>query len=109
LRLGRTIIADSVNPLQITRDAWRSVAQRSLSPSVEIEVICSDRDEHRRRVETRHSDIEGLKQPTWQDVVDRRYDSWDHPPIVVDTALGDADNIVTDLIARIRRAQSASA
>ncbi len=28
LLLGRTVIADSVNPLQITRDAWVAVASR---------------------------------------------------------------------------------
>ena len=29
LRRGRTVVADCVNPLQITRDAWVSVADRS--------------------------------------------------------------------------------
>jgi len=53
LRLGRTVIADCVNPLAITREAWRRVAANSGAGIVEIEVICSDRAEHRRRVETR--------------------------------------------------------
>ena len=53
LRLGRTVIGDSVNPLQITRDAWRRVAERAAVRAVEIEVICSDPREHRRRIETR--------------------------------------------------------
>jgi predicted kinase len=29
LRLGRTVIADSVNPVEVTRSAWRGVAQRA--------------------------------------------------------------------------------
>lgn len=29
LRLGRTVIADSVNPIGLTRDAWLSVADRA--------------------------------------------------------------------------------
>jgi predicted kinase len=29
LRIGRTVIADSVNPLQLTRDAWLDVARRA--------------------------------------------------------------------------------
>src|SRR5438445_1354530 len=33
LRRGRTVVADCVNPLQITRDAWVSVADRSRSSS----------------------------------------------------------------------------
>ena len=28
LRLGRTVIADSVNPVEVTRAAWRDVARR---------------------------------------------------------------------------------
>src|SRR5262245_14740333 len=48
LRLGHIVIADSVNPLQITREAWRAVAARSGVAAIEIEVICSDAAEHRR-------------------------------------------------------------
>src|SRR5690349_19807927 len=51
LRLGNSVVADSVNPLSITRQAWRDVAARAAVPFVEIEVICSDVAEHRRRVE----------------------------------------------------------
>src|SRR5690349_20222276 len=42
LRFGHTVIADSVNPLQITRSAWRDVAARLEVDWVEIEVVCSD-------------------------------------------------------------------
>jgi predicted kinase len=72
LRLGRTVIGDSVNPLHITRDAWRSVAQRAAVRAVEIEVICSDRGEHRRRIETRLADIP----VTWDEVMMRNYEPW---------------------------------
>jgi predicted kinase len=51
LRLGLSVVADSVNPLQITRTAWREVALRASVPFVEIEVICSDIAEHQHRVE----------------------------------------------------------
>ena len=47
LQLGQTVLADSVNPLDITRRAWREVATRSQVDFVEVEVICSDRDEHK--------------------------------------------------------------
>ena len=50
LRLGRPVIADPVNPWPLTRDAWRSVASRAGAPVIEIEIICSDTPEHRRRV-----------------------------------------------------------
>ena len=66
LSLGRTVIADSVNPVEVTRSAWRSVAQRTGTRYVEIEVVCSDQAEHRRRVVTRTADIAGHELPTWR-------------------------------------------
>jgi len=80
------VIADSVNPLAITRDAWRRVAATTSSVVVEIEVVCSDVDEHRRRIETRTTDVAGLTLPTWQQVVDREYEPWNRPRLVLDTA-----------------------
>ena len=85
LRLGRTVIADSVNPVEVTRSAWRNVAERTGRHYVEIEIVCSDLAEHRRRVESRTSDIAGHRLPSWRQVCDRDYESWD-AHIVVDTA-----------------------
>lgn len=87
LRLGRIVVADSVNPLKVTRDAWTEIASRAGVGAVEIEIICSDPKEHRRRVETRASDIRGLRLPTWQEVVSREYHAWDREHFVIDTAL----------------------
>jgi predicted kinase len=86
LRIGRTVIADSVNPLHPTREAWAGVAKRARVRAVEVEVTCSDLDEHRRRVETRTTDIPGLKLPTWEEVVGREYHPWDREHLVIDTA-----------------------
>jgi predicted kinase len=86
LRLGRAVIADCVNPLRITRDAWQDVANAAGCPVLAIEVICSDVAVHRRRIETRTIDIEGLKPPSWQDIVDREYEPWDRPRLILDTA-----------------------
>jgi predicted kinase len=97
LRLGRPVVADSVNPLKITRDAWRAVAADSDAKVIEIEVVCSDLVEHRRRVEFRQSDIPGLSLPSWQDVLDREYEPWDRPHIVVDTATIGVDEFLADL------------
>jgi predicted kinase len=86
LRLGHVVIADSVNPLPITRDAWLQVANRAGAPAVEIEVVCSDEREHRRRVERRLGEIPALGAPTWEEVVSRDYRPWDRQHIVIDTA-----------------------
>jgi predicted kinase len=86
LRIGRTVIADSVNPIALTRDAWVDVARRAQAIAVEIDIICSDAGEHRRRVETRTTDVAGLKLPRWQEVVSREYHPWERERLVIDTA-----------------------
>jgi predicted kinase len=58
------MISDSVNLIQLTRDAWIDVAKRAHARAIEVEVICSDLQQHRERVETRTSDISGMKLPT---------------------------------------------
>jgi predicted kinase len=79
LRIGRTVIADSVNPIAITRDAWLDVATRTQAGAMEIEIVCSDAGEHRRRVETRIG-------PAWAEVVAREYHSWDRRTLIIDTS-----------------------
>ena len=86
LRLGRTVVADSVNPVEVTRDAWTAVAKRVPVRAVEIEVICSDLNEHRRRVEARTTEISGLRVPTWEAVISREYHAWNREHFVIDTA-----------------------
>ena len=86
LNVGLTVIADSVNPLEITREAWAEVAREANVQLINVEVICSDETKHRRRVETRSSDIPELVLPTWDKVKSREYHSWTQPRIVVDTA-----------------------
>jgi len=73
LRLGRIVIADCVNPLAITRQAWVEVARQAGVRGIEVEILCSDVDEHRRRVEARTEDIPSLSLASWQDVIGRQY------------------------------------
>ncbi|MEU6367511.1 AAA family ATPase [Streptomyces sp. NPDC046931] len=86
LRQGLTVITESVNPLSVTRDAWRDTAAGTGARVVEVEVVCSDPAEHRRRVTSRSAGIPGLPLPAWQQVVDREYEPWDRERVVVDTA-----------------------
>jgi hypothetical protein len=55
----------------VTRDAYKAVAENQNVGFLEVEVVCSDKAEHRKRIETRKSDIAGLVLPTWQSVVAR--------------------------------------
>jgi len=100
LRLGRTVISDSVNPIHPSRDAWISVAHRAQVRVAEVEIICSDALQHRQRVETRPSDIDGLRLPTWEEVISREYEPWDRQHIVIDTA----GRPVAESVAELRKA-----
>jgi predicted kinase len=97
LRLGRIVVADSVNALANTRAAWRAVAQRAGVTHFEVELICSDASEHRRRVESRRPDIAGHKLPTWDEVREREYEPWTGDHVVVDTAQRTLDQSVSEV------------
>ena len=86
LRLGVQVIADCANTVEITRAAWRGVAERSGHRYVEIEVVCSDRDERRNRVEVRREEACRPNLPNWKDVTNRTYEQWMSGHIVLDTA-----------------------
>ena len=101
LRLGKTVVADSVNPLSLTRDAWISVADRAWAKAIEVEVTCSDPAQHRNRVETRSADIKGLRLPTWPEVVSREYEPWERDHIVIDTMSRSVAESVRDLRERL--------
>lgn len=98
LRLGHVVVADSVNPIPITRGAWLDVARRANSRAIEVEVQCSDRGEHRQRIEARVRDGIG---PTWQEVVDRDYRPWPGVVHTVDTARMTMDQAVATLRATL--------
>jgi predicted kinase len=100
LRAWNIVVADSVNPVPETREAWRSVAMRNIAKLVEVEVICSDQAEHKRRVETREADIAGHKLPTWKDVTSRQYHPWGTRDFVIDTA----DKTIDEAFEGLRRA-----
>lgn len=104
LRLGGSVIADSVNPLKITRDAWRGVAERTGVPLAEVEIIRSNAEDHRRHVETRAADIQGLRLPTWVEVADREYEPWDRPHVVIDTSGKSVEECAEEILAALQAA-----
>jgi predicted kinase len=97
LRLGRTVVADCVNALETTRASWAAVAERSAVALVQVEVVCSDPLEHRRRVESRRVDIRGLTLPTWDEVMARDYQRWTAAHAVIDTAHRPVEECVIEL------------
>ncbi|WP_330293257.1 AAA family ATPase [Streptomyces sp. NBC_00576] len=101
LRQGLTVVAESVNPLAITRDSWRGAGAGAAVPVVEVEVICSDPLEHRQRVTSRAVDIPDLPLPDWQQVLERPYEPWDRERIVVDTAGQKPEESLASLLGRL--------
>jgi predicted kinase len=91
---GCLVVADCVNPVQESREGWRVTAARAMAPLLEVEIICSDAAEHRRRVEGRRSDIDGLDPPTWPSVLAHVYSPWSEDNLVIDTAKVSAQEAV---------------
>jgi predicted kinase len=94
LRNGMDVVAESVNPLRASRDAWRDAALNAGARVVEVEVVCSDATEHRRRAEERTLDLQGLITPSWEQISNRHYHSWEREHLVVDTAMLNIDESV---------------
>ncbi|MGC5700896.1 ATP-binding protein [Pseudomonas sp. NFXW11] len=86
LALGNPVLADCVNPVAESRAAWQRLAQDQGVGLLEIEVLCSDVLEHRRRVEQRQLDVPGLQKPSWQSVLDHDYQPWIWPVLRLDSA-----------------------
>lgn len=101
LRLGLSVVADTVNPWQLTRDCWRQAALDAEVPYIDVEVVCPDLTEHRRRVEARRPDIAGFELPDWEKVIGRDYHVWDVEPIRVDTATKGVEECVQWLLLKV--------
>lgn len=102
LAQGLPVLADCVNPLPVTREAWRTVASDTRVPLLEVEVICSNAAEHQRRVETRVADVPGLVLPDWASVVQHHYTPWNEQPLLVDTANRDAQQAAACVLAAVQ-------
>lgn len=101
LRLGSTVVADSVNSLHLTRSAWSDVAFDAGVQIFEVELVCSDAAMHRQRVEERKADIPGFPLPTWANVLERQYDAWESEHLIVDTAIVSVEQAVEAITQRL--------
>lgn len=106
LQLGLDVIVECVNPVAVTRDGWVGTAAAARAGLIEVEIICSDEAEHRHRVETRTSDVDGLAKPTWSAVVRREYEPWTREHTVIDTTTTRPENAVDMIAAEMAAARS---
>lgn len=98
LEIGNSVVADSCNPIELSRKEWNKVAENSGASCVNIEVVCSDVSEHKRRVETREPEVIGLQLPTWEQVKNREYHSWHCSRMVIDTASKSTHECVDEIL-----------
>ena len=102
LRVGNSVIADSCNPVQLTRKEWQETAISVNAEFINIEIICSDREIHKQRVGARLPDIPNLNLPSWQDILQREYHQWNEARIVIDTATKSIEDCHKELIETIK-------
>ena len=98
---GVSVVAECVNPLGVTRDAWRDIAVGHGARLVEVELVCTDQAAHRERARTREVDIAGLRLPDWEQITSREYEPWDRDHLVIDTATRTPAEAVAAILAAI--------
>lgn len=86
LKQGLDVVADSCNLVPQSRELWEQSATTAQASFVNIEVICTNRTEHKLRIEQRISTVDGLVLPTWEDVCNREQAPWNETIITIDTA-----------------------
>ncbi|MCX7064231.1 MAG: AAA family ATPase [Proteobacteria bacterium] len=101
LRLGVSVVADSCNPIQLTRREWEQVARDARAEYINIEIVCSDSNEHRLRAESRVAGVSGLRLPTWREIENREYDVWTVERVIVDTAGRSEAECARDLFSKL--------
>lgn len=104
LKIGNNVISDSCNPIEVTRNEWNNVALDANARFINIEIICSIKSEHRRRVESRVSEVQGLEHPSWEQVENREYHPWVSDRIVIDTAGKSIASCICELLEKLREA-----
>lgn len=86
LKLGQSVILDSVAKTQSIRETWRQLCDRYQAQWYVIECVCSDETLHRSRLRDRHRNIPGWYELEWSDVlyVNQEFLPWQEKRLVLD-------------------------
>ena len=100
LRLGHSVIVDAVNPVEAPRAACRRLAAKYRADLKIIECICADEATHRRRIEARVRNIDGMAEITWARVEQRRagYEAWTDARLTLDTSADTPEKLLAEAI-----------
>ena len=66
----------------MSRKEWQDAELQFIN----IEIVCSDQKEHRYRTENRIASVKNLQVPTWTDIQNRHYETWESPVLRIDRA-----------------------
>lgn len=99
LRLGQSVILDSVASTQSIRSTWRALARQFGADWRVIEVLCSDKVLHRARLATRQRQIPCWHELEWAEVehVKSYFAAWAEPHLSLDTLASFDQNLVQAL------------
>jgi len=103
LKIGNNVISDQCNPINLTRKEWNEVAIKNNCKYMNIEVLCSNKEEHKNRIENRKAEVENLKLPSWKEVMEREYESWNEKHITIDTANKTIEECTKELTDKINK------
>jgi predicted kinase len=104
LRLGHSVIIDAVNPIEAPREGWRILAAKYGADLKIIELICANEATHRRRVEARRRNIDGMPEISWSRVEERRaeYEPWTDQRLTLDTSASTPEKLLADALEYLR-------
>lgn len=102
LRLGNSVVGDSVNPVSASRDGWNDVAKSVDCKFINVEVVCSNKEEHQARLRTRTTTIAGLTEPTWKEIQEREYHPWNQDRILIETSGKDIETCFSELLSALK-------
>jgi predicted kinase len=104
LASGRSVIVDAVNAVEPARMQWSELAAKAGVRVRFIEVICSDLDLHRERLERRVRNLPHFEEVSWRAVEQslEGYDEWkgksaSFPRVTLDTIAPLGENVDTAL------------
>jgi len=70
------VVVDAVNAVEPAREQWVRLAERRGIPIRFVEVVCSDQEIHRARLEARGRQLAHIAEPTWH-AVEQSLDEWE--------------------------------
>lgn len=95
LRLGGSLILDSVATSASIRATWRGLADRYCAAWLVVECVCSDAAVHQACIDRRERSTPGWYEPRWPDVerIALGFVPWQEPRLTLDAIDRLEDNI----------------